>query len=143
MDLNRQLDHQQIFLIVGGRDENLVCADKAVDLAAHSDISGEIDARLDREADARNESTLLPGFEVVDVRPGAVQVTRVDRVTSAVNEEFAVAAPGDYLASGVINLATTHWLLRADSLLKQRDRRVAPVPHGEPDGLVAFARRAE
>src|SRR5712691_3979784 len=116
VDRHRPLDHQQIFLIVGRRDENLVCSDEAVDLAAHSDVSGEIDARLDREAYPRNERTLLPGLEVVDMRTGAVQVTRVDGVTGAVNEEISVSTLGDYGAGGIINLAATHRLTRADSL---------------------------
>src|SRR6266436_5381362 len=119
VDRHRPLNHQQIFLIVGRRDENVVCSNEAVDLAAHSDVSGEIDARLDREAYPRNERTLLPGLEVVDMRAGAVQVTRVDGVTGAVNEEISVSAFGDYCTRGIVDLAATHRLTRADSLLEQ------------------------
>ncbi len=119
MDRHRPLDHQQISLIVGRRDENLVCSDEAVGLAAHSDVSGEIDARLNREAYPRNERTLLSGLEVVDMRAGAVQVARIDGVTGAMNEEISVSALGNYGTGGIVNLAPTHRLTRADSLLQQ------------------------
>src|SRR5690348_17880606 len=76
----------QIALILARCDDRFVVPDVRVHLAAHPDVAGDVDPRLDREADVRDEPPLLARLEVVDVGTGAVQLARVDRVTGAVRE---------------------------------------------------------
>ena len=82
-----------------------VRADEAVHLASHPDVVREIDARLDREADSRDERALFARLEVVDVRTGAVQVARIDRVPGAVDEVLAESALRDHRSRGIVHLA--------------------------------------
>src|SRR5438552_16418339 len=135
----RPLDDQQISLIVGWSDENSVCRDETVDLAPDSHLAGEIDARFDRKAHAGNERALLARLEVVDVWSGAVQIPRIDRVAGAVDEELAIAALGDYFASGIVDLATAYGFMRADPCFEQRDGRVARIAYCQPNRFISIA----
>src|SRR3989449_10697844 len=66
--------------------------DVHVDLAAHAEAVRQIDPRLDRETHARYERARVFRFEVVDVRPGAVQLA-IDRMARAMHE--VVGEPGE------------------------------------------------
>src|SRR2546425_226789 len=65
------LDEQQIRLRHGGVHLRPSLGEKDVDLGAHSEASGQVDARLDRKADAGRERARVRRLEVVDVRTGA------------------------------------------------------------------------
>src|SRR5882672_10688579 len=78
-----------------------------VDLAAHPESRGEVNPRLDREADARQQLAVVRGLKVVEVGPGAVQVP-VDRVTGAVHEKLAISGLRYYAARRIVELGARH-----------------------------------
>src|SRR4029079_702828 len=91
-------------LILVGRDDGAALLDVRVHLGTHPDLPRYVDARLDREGDAGNERPLLPRLEVVEMRAGAVQRARIDRVAGAVREVLAEAARFDHGARRVVDV---------------------------------------
>ena len=66
----RRLDDDEVALDLAGRDDELPRGiHERVDLGAHPELAGEVDPRLDREADARDQQARLAGLEIVDVGP--------------------------------------------------------------------------
>src|SRR5256886_8228487 len=74
--------------------------DVDVDLAAYAEALRQVDARLDREPDARHQGPRVLGLEVVDVRPRAVQIA-VDRMPDASTEAVAHPRVPDHAARRV------------------------------------------
>src|SRR5207245_3191216 len=87
----RPSDQDQLVLWMGGVHLGALRVDVHVDLAAHAEAARQIDPRLDRETHARYERARVFRFEVVDVRPGAVQ-DAIDRMARAMHE--VVGEPG-------------------------------------------------
>src|SRR3989442_6133738 len=96
-------DEQQIRLRHRGVHLRPGLGEKDVDLGAHSEASGQVDARFDRKADAGRERARVRRLEVVDVRTGAVQLA-VDRVAGAMHEVLAQPRRADHRARRVVHL---------------------------------------
>src|SRR5690606_13819578 len=60
------------------------------DLSSQPDLFLNVDTRLDRQTDSGDQGTGVPRFEVVDVRPRAVQLA-VDRVPRSMDEHIPQA----------------------------------------------------
>src|SRR5204862_3171480 len=99
----RPSDQDQLVLRARGIHLGTRRVDVHVDLAAHPETSRKVDTRLDREADAGHEGPRVLGLEVVDVRPGAVQVA-IDRMARAMHEVFGEPRVADHGARGVVHL---------------------------------------
>src|SRR5215831_15147481 len=54
-------------------DPCLVLANVNVDLTPHSEF-GQVDSRLNRKASARDDLAVVPGLEIIHIRPIAVDV---------------------------------------------------------------------
>src|SRR6266566_2612323 len=77
--------------------------EKHVDFTPHSKATRQVDPRLDREPDAREQLAVVGGLEVVEVRSGAVQVP-IDRVTGAVWKCIAIPGLAYDGPSGIVEL---------------------------------------
>src|SRR5438876_5338170 len=99
--MSRSRQEQQLPLDVAG-DLGRPLAHVDVDLAPHAEL-GQVDARLDREADSGDDRPLVAGLEVVDVHPVAVDLV-ADGVAGPVEEVRAVAALVDVAARDVVHL---------------------------------------
>ena len=97
-------DDQQLVLVLTRRHHRFARREIHVDLGPHPDLARHVDPGLDGERDARNEQPLLARFQIVEMRSGAVQVARVDRVTGAMREILTVPALFDYGACRIIDL---------------------------------------
>src|SRR2546422_8528802 len=86
---------------MGGVHLGALRVDVHVDLAAHAEAVRQIDPRLDRETHARYERARVFRFEVVDVRPGAVQIA-IDRMARAMHEVVGEPGVADHGACDVI-----------------------------------------
>ena len=73
-----------------------------VDLAAHAEL-GQIDARLDGEAGIGQDAALVVGFQVVEMRAGAVDLLG-DIVAGAMGEELAEAGGANDGAGRIVGL---------------------------------------
>jgi hypothetical protein len=76
-----------------------------VHLAPHPDPAGNVDAGLHAEPHPGQESALVPGFQVIQVRAGAVKLV-VQGVTQAVDEVPAEALLLDEPPGHVIDLSS-------------------------------------
>src|SRR5881409_4174228 len=83
-------NEDQLVLWMGGVHLGALRVDVDVDLAAHAEAVRQIDPRLDRETHARYERARVFRLEVVDVRPGAMQVA-IHRMARAVHELVEVS----------------------------------------------------
>src|SRR5437870_567850 len=92
---------------MGGVHLGALRVDVHVDLAAHAEAVRQIDPRLDRETHARYERARVFRFEVVDVRPGAVQLA-IDRMARAMHEVVGEPGVADHGACDVIHLGSCH-----------------------------------
>src|SRR5439155_8559965 len=86
----RPSDQQQLVLWGAGIHFWSRRVDVHIDLAANSEAPGQVDARLDREADTGDEGARVLGLEVVDVRPRAVEIA-VDRMAGPMHEVLGQA----------------------------------------------------
>src|SRR5437879_9923666 len=77
--------------------------DVDVDLAAYAEALRQVDARLDREPDARHQRPRVLGLEVVNVRSRAVAIA-VDRTPGAMHEVVAQPPLADHAARRVVPL---------------------------------------
>src|SRR5512144_2631711 len=78
-----------------------------VDLAAYAEAARQVNARLHREPDPRQQLARVRGLEVVEVGAGAVQVA-VDGVAGAVYEPLPVAGRGNHAARRVVEIGASH-----------------------------------
>src|SRR6185437_16383470 len=68
------LNDRQLVLVVPRRDHGLASSEMNVHLAPHSDLSGNVNARLDRERDAGHQLALFPALEIIEMRTRAVEI---------------------------------------------------------------------
>src|SRR6476469_972534 len=97
-------DDDEIALNLRRCDHGFLRAEEGVHLGPHPELARQVDARLDREADAGHEAALLARLEVVEVRTGAVERTRIDRMAGAVEEAVAESARLDHVARRVVHV---------------------------------------
>src|SRR6185369_3333294 len=106
---------QQLALRLGAGDLGCRRGESDVDLQAHSEVAGQVDAGLDREAGHRHQAAGVVGLQVVHV--GALAVVRgADGVPGAVEEVLAVAGFLDHRARRVVDLEAADRLVRIAAL---------------------------
>jgi hypothetical protein len=94
--------------------------------------SGQVDARLDGEADTRDDRPLIPGLQVVDVHAVAVDLIP-DGVAGAVQEVRPVAALLDIAPRNVVDIRPSDRPSFGDRMRDEIDSRVAGPFDGLPD----------
>jgi hypothetical protein len=94
--------------------------------------SGQVDARLDGEADTRDDRPLIPGLQVVDVHAVAVDLIP-DGVAGAVQEVRPVAALFDVASRDVVDVGSANRPSFGDRMRDEVDGRVAGTLDGLPD----------
>ena len=106
-----------------------------VDFAADAEL-GEVDAGLDGEAGVGENAALVVGFEVVEVRAGAVDFVG-DVVAGAVGEVLGETGGADDGAGGIVGFESADGAASGKSLLDGGDGGVAGVADGFKDELLA------
>ena len=101
------------------------------DFAAHAELR-EVDAGLDGEAGVGQDAARVVGFEVVEVRAGAVNLVG-DVVAGAVGEEVGEAGVADDGAGGIVGLEAADGAVLGEGLLDGCDGGVAGVADGFKD----------
>src|SRR5690349_18356629 len=88
----KKLHHPEISLILHRCDDRAVFLEERVHLAPHAEPARQIDSRLDRETNPRDQAAFLACLEVIEMRTGAVKIVRVDRVAGAMDEVLPITA---------------------------------------------------
>ena len=115
----------------------LVSRGDHVDFAADAELR-QIDAGLDRETGVGQEAALVVGFQVVEVRAGAVNLVG-DVVAGAVGEVLGEAGGANYGAGGIVGLEAADGAVLGEGLLDGGDGGVAGVADGFKDVLLVRA----
>src|SRR5215469_11313500 len=98
--------------------------DRHIELAAHAEAAGKIDAGFDRKAGAFDEAPVVERLEGVEIGACAVYFA-ADRMPGTMHKALAQARLFDHGARGAVGFAPADRLARSDALLDQLDDRVA------------------
>src|SRR5690606_14724186 len=124
----------------GGRDLHAALAGVDVDLAADAEVR-EVDAGLDRGAEARQHGALLERLERVEVGPVAVDGGDAEAVAGAVLEVGTVAGLDEHGPHVRVHLMALHGRAAGETLPQELHPGVARPQHGAERAVELLARR--
>src|SRR6187549_3667515 len=99
-----------------------------VKLTPDSELSRQIDPRLDRKASFRQELTTVLSFQVVDIRSIAMDLL-TDRVAGSMNEEVAVARRSNCITADIIDFPSARKSACSHLILDKGQGRIASAPN--------------
>src|SRR5574341_351129 len=113
-------------------DEGLAVADVNVQLTADAELPGEIDAGLDGEAGAGQQSALVPGLQIINVRAVAMHFF-ADGMAGPVDEPLGVAGLPNDLPADVVHFPPAGKIPRLHPCPDESQRRVSRPAHDGED----------
>src|SRR4029453_6762114 len=109
-------------------DFDVFVRDVDVDFRAHTELSFEVNSRLNRKTNSGNDTPRIARLEIVDVDAITVSFF-ANRMAGPMCELFAETSPRNYATRDVIHFGAANRFTCGDILAHEVDRRIAGFSH--------------